>query len=52
MSLILRAVSVIIKDTMLERHWGREIVKQKDVQEMLSHQVDPTMDHTSLFVYK
>uniref|UniRef100_H3D5K6 Glucagon receptor b n=1 Tax=Tetraodon nigroviridis TaxID=99883 RepID=H3D5K6_TETNG len=38
MSLILRAVSVIVKDTMLERHWGREIVKQKDVQEMLSHQ--------------
>ncbi|XP_034415190.1 LOW QUALITY PROTEIN: glucagon receptor-like [Cyclopterus lumpus] len=38
MSLILRAVSVIIKDTMLERHWGREIMKQGDVSEMLSHQ--------------
>uniref|UniRef100_A0A674MAI5 Glucagon receptor b n=1 Tax=Takifugu rubripes TaxID=31033 RepID=A0A674MAI5_TAKRU len=38
LSLILRAVSVIIKDTMLERHWGREIVKQTDVGEMLSHQ--------------
>lgn len=39
LSLILRAVSVIIKDTMLERHWGREIMKQTDVKEMLSHQV-------------
>ncbi|KAM8729385.1 glucagon receptor-like [Acanthopagrus schlegelii] len=38
LSLILRAVSVIIKDTMLERHWGREIMKQTDVKEMLSHQ--------------
>ncbi|XP_074477010.1 glucagon receptor-like [Sebastes fasciatus] len=38
LSLILRAVSVIIKDTMLERHWGREIMKQTDVSEMLSHQ--------------
>lgn len=48
MSLILRAVSVIIKDTMLERHWGREIVKQTDVGEMLSHQVDPPINHPSL----
>ena len=39
LSLILRAVSVIIKDTMLERHWGREIIKPTDVSEMLSHQV-------------
>lgn len=39
LSLILRAVSVIVKDTMLERHWGREIMKQTDVREMLSHQV-------------
>lgn len=39
LSFILRAVSVIVKDTMLERHWGREIVKQTDVSEMLSHQV-------------
>ncbi|XP_076007830.1 glucagon receptor-like [Genypterus blacodes] len=38
MSFILRAVSVIVKDTMLERHWGREIMKQADVSEMLSHQ--------------
>uniref|UniRef100_A0A8D3C4H3 Glucagon receptor-like n=1 Tax=Scophthalmus maximus TaxID=52904 RepID=A0A8D3C4H3_SCOMX len=30
LSFILRAVSVIVKDTMLERHWGREIVKQTD----------------------
>lgn len=50
MSLILRAVSVIVKDTMLERHWGREIVKQTDVQEMLSHQVELSIDHTFLFV--
>uniref|UniRef100_A0A8C2XNM7 Gastric inhibitory polypeptide receptor n=1 Tax=Cyclopterus lumpus TaxID=8103 RepID=A0A8C2XNM7_CYCLU len=27
-----------IHDTMLERHWGREIMKQGDVSEMLSHQ--------------
>lgn len=39
LSFILRAVSVIVKDTMLERHWGREIMKQADVSEMLSHQV-------------
>ncbi|XP_049615400.1 glucagon receptor isoform X1 [Syngnathus scovelli] len=38
LSFILRAVSVIVKDTMLERHWGREIVKPGDVSEMLSHQ--------------
>uniref|UniRef100_A0A3B4XJI6 Glucagon receptor-like n=1 Tax=Seriola lalandi dorsalis TaxID=1841481 RepID=A0A3B4XJI6_SERLL len=38
LSFILRAVSVIVKDTMLERHWGREIMKQTDVSEMLSHQ--------------
>uniref|UniRef100_A0A3Q4AF36 Glucagon receptor b n=1 Tax=Mola mola TaxID=94237 RepID=A0A3Q4AF36_MOLML len=42
LSLILRAVSVIVKDTMLERHWGREIMKQTDVREMLSHQVSLT----------
>lgn len=49
LSLILRAVSVIIKDTMLERHWGREIVKQNDVREMLSHQVGPLKGRPSLF---
>ncbi|XP_054625431.1 glucagon receptor-like isoform X2 [Dunckerocampus dactyliophorus] len=38
LSFILRAVSVIIKDTMLEHHWGREIMKPTDVSEMLSHQ--------------
>ncbi|XP_037546751.1 glucagon receptor-like [Nematolebias whitei] len=38
LSFILRAVAVIVKDTMLERHWGREIIKQTDVSEMLSHQ--------------
>uniref|UniRef100_A0A8C6SXR4 Glucagon receptor n=1 Tax=Neogobius melanostomus TaxID=47308 RepID=A0A8C6SXR4_9GOBI len=38
MSFILRAVSIIVKDKMVERHWGREIVKQSDVSEMLSHQ--------------
>lgn len=42
LSFILRAVSVIVKDTMLERHWGREIMKQTDVSEMLSHQVGLT----------
>ncbi|XP_034147986.1 glucagon receptor isoform X2 [Esox lucius] len=36
-SFILRAVSVIVKDTMLERHWGREIMRQADIGEMLSH---------------
>ncbi|KAJ7984500.1 hypothetical protein DPEC_G00355460 [Dallia pectoralis] len=36
-SFILRAVSVIVKDTMLERHWGREIMRQADLGEMLSH---------------
>lgn len=39
LSLILRAVSVIIKDTMLDRHWGREIMKQTDVKDMLSDEV-------------
>ncbi|XP_053270345.1 glucagon receptor [Pleuronectes platessa] len=38
LSFILRAVSVIVKDTMIDRHWGREIMKQTDVREMLSHQ--------------
>ncbi|XP_067432953.1 glucagon receptor-like [Thunnus thynnus] len=38
LSFILRAVSVIVKDTMLERHWGKEIMKQTDVSDMLSHQ--------------
>lgn len=38
-SFILRAVSVIVKDTMLERHWGREIMRQADLGEMLSHEV-------------
>ncbi|XP_061564088.1 glucagon receptor-like [Cololabis saira] len=37
-SFIFRAVAVIIKDTMVDRHWGREIIKQDDVSEMLSHQ--------------
>uniref|UniRef100_A0A3Q3AJQ3 Glucagon receptor-like n=1 Tax=Kryptolebias marmoratus TaxID=37003 RepID=A0A3Q3AJQ3_KRYMA len=37
-SFILRAVAVIVKDAMLERHWGREIIKQADVNELLSHQ--------------
>ncbi|KAM9716314.1 glucagon receptor-like [Menidia menidia] len=37
-SFILRAVAVIVKDTMMDRHWGREILKQADVREMLSHQ--------------
>lgn len=39
LSFILRAISVIVKDTMLERHWGRQIIRQTDVSEMLSHQV-------------
>uniref|UniRef100_A0A3Q2Y516 Glucagon receptor n=1 Tax=Hippocampus comes TaxID=109280 RepID=A0A3Q2Y516_HIPCM len=38
LSFILRAASVIVKDTMLERHWGREIMKPADVSEMLGHQ--------------
>ncbi|XP_028989917.1 glucagon receptor-like isoform X2 [Betta splendens] len=38
LSFILRAVSVIVKDTMLERHWGRQIMRPSDVSEMLSHQ--------------
>uniref|UniRef100_A0A668RSV2 G-protein coupled receptors family 2 profile 2 domain-containing protein n=1 Tax=Oreochromis aureus TaxID=47969 RepID=A0A668RSV2_OREAU len=38
LSFILRAVAVIVKDTMLEHHWGREIMKPTDVSEMLSHQ--------------
>uniref|UniRef100_A0A3B3CB69 G-protein coupled receptors family 2 profile 2 domain-containing protein n=1 Tax=Oryzias melastigma TaxID=30732 RepID=A0A3B3CB69_ORYME len=37
LSFILRAVAVIVKDTMLDRHWGREIIQQVDVSEMLSH---------------
>ncbi|KAG7227757.1 hypothetical protein INR49_013551 [Caranx melampygus] len=37
LSFILRAVSVIVKDTMLDRHWGREIMKQADISEMLGH---------------
>ncbi|KAL0984330.1 hypothetical protein UPYG_G00140060 [Umbra pygmaea] len=36
-SFILRAVSVIVKDNMLERHWGREIMRPSDLGEMLSH---------------
>jgi len=39
LSFILRAVAVIVKDTMIDRHWGKEIMKQADVSEMLSHQV-------------
>lgn len=39
LSFILRAVAVIVKDTMLDRHWGREILKPADVSEMLSHEV-------------
>ncbi|KAM4716266.1 glucagon receptor-like [Anableps anableps] len=38
LSFILRAAAVIVKDTMLDRHLGREIVKHTDVTEMLSHQ--------------
>ncbi|XP_061611570.1 glucagon receptor-like [Phyllopteryx taeniolatus] len=38
LSFILRAASVIVKDAMLERHWGREIMKTTDVSNMLSHQ--------------
>ncbi|KAM8876560.1 glucagon receptor-like [Synchiropus picturatus] len=38
LSFILRAVSVMIKDSLLERHWGREIHKQTDVSDLLSHQ--------------
>uniref|UniRef100_A0AAV2LA40 Glucagon receptor n=1 Tax=Knipowitschia caucasica TaxID=637954 RepID=A0AAV2LA40_KNICA len=38
LSFILRAVSVIVKDMMLERHWGREIIKHSDVTHLLSHQ--------------
>ncbi|KAG7459779.1 hypothetical protein MATL_G00214290 [Megalops atlanticus] len=37
-SFILRALSVIVKDALLERHWGREIMGQADLGEMLSHQ--------------
>uniref|UniRef100_A0A3B4ZBC5 Glucagon receptor-like n=1 Tax=Stegastes partitus TaxID=144197 RepID=A0A3B4ZBC5_9TELE len=35
LSFILRAVAVIVKDNMLERHWGKEIMKQTDVSEIL-----------------
>ncbi|XP_015230586.1 PREDICTED: glucagon receptor-like [Cyprinodon variegatus] len=38
LSFILRAVAVIVKDTMLDRHFGREIVNDVDVTAMLSHQ--------------
>uniref|UniRef100_A0A3B3YT48 Glucagon receptor b n=1 Tax=Poecilia mexicana TaxID=48701 RepID=A0A3B3YT48_9TELE len=38
LSFILRAVAVIVKDSMLDRHLGREIVRHADVTEMLSHQ--------------
>ncbi|XP_056433552.1 glucagon receptor-like [Gadus chalcogrammus] len=38
LSFILRAVSVIVKDTLLERHWGRQIMQQADLHHMLSHQ--------------
>ncbi|KAG7492057.1 hypothetical protein MATL_G00010260 [Megalops atlanticus] len=37
-SFILRAMSVIVKDALLERHWGREIMEQSDLGELLSHQ--------------
>lgn len=52
LSFILRAVSVIVKDTMLEHHWGRDITKQTDVREMLSDHVsvDPT-EHRLLYVF-
>lgn len=39
LSFILRAVAVIVKDAMLDRHFGREIVNDVDVTAMLSHQV-------------
>ncbi|MEQ2311844.1 hypothetical protein AMECASPLE_024690 [Ameca splendens] len=39
LSFILRAVAVVVKDTMLDRHLGREIVKHADVTEILSHQM-------------
>uniref|UniRef100_A0A672FXM8 Glucagon receptor n=1 Tax=Salarias fasciatus TaxID=181472 RepID=A0A672FXM8_SALFA len=38
LSFILRAVAVIVKDAMVDRHWGKEIMKTSDVSEMLSHQ--------------
>ncbi|XP_012718487.2 glucagon receptor [Fundulus heteroclitus] len=38
LSFILRAVAVIVKDAMLDRHLGRDIAKHTDVAEMLSHQ--------------
>ncbi|MBN3320098.1 GLR protein, partial [Atractosteus spatula] len=37
-SFVLRAVSVIVKDALLERHWGREITMEADLGEILSHQ--------------
>lgn len=48
LSFILRAVAVIVKDTMLERHWGREIMKQSDVSEMLSHEVGSALSDSCL----
>lgn len=50
LSFILRAVSVIVKDTMLERHWGRDIMKQTDVREMLSDHVSAHPLNTDCFV--
>ncbi|CAL8285131.1 unnamed protein product [Merluccius merluccius] len=38
LSFILRAASVLVKDAMLERHWGRQILQHADLRHMLSHQ--------------
>uniref|UniRef100_A0A672FUF9 Glucagon receptor n=1 Tax=Salarias fasciatus TaxID=181472 RepID=A0A672FUF9_SALFA len=34
LSFILRAVAVIVKDAMVDRHWGKEIMKTSDVSEI------------------
>lgn len=51
LSFILRAVSVIVKDAMMERHWGRDIMKQTDVREMLSDHVSTNLLNTVYFVF-
>ncbi|MBN3306409.1 GLR protein, partial [Amia calva] len=38
LSFVLRAMSIIVRDALLDRHWGREIVGLADLGEMLSHQ--------------
>lgn len=50
LSFILRAVSVIVKDNMLEHHWGRDIMKQTDVRELLSDHVSAHLANTDCFV--